>query len=58
MKVVWHNPDLVVERFLPERHDGHYCLRVWMFLGDKETNTLCYSAHPIVKSVTSSGVKR
>jgi hypothetical protein len=49
-QVVWYNPDLVVERFLPERRDGHYCLRVWMFLGDQETSSICQSAHPVVKS--------
>lgn len=49
-RAVWHNPDLVVERFLPERRDGFYCLRTWVFLGDKETNSLCYSNQPIVKS--------
>jgi hypothetical protein len=49
-RVVWHNPDLVVERFLPECHDGFYCLRTWVFLGDRETNSLSYSDQPIVKS--------
>ncbi len=47
---VWHNPDLVVERFLPECRDGFYCLRTWVFLGNKETNSLSYSHQPIVKS--------
>lgn len=46
---VWQNPELVVERFLPECHDGFYCLRTWVFLGDRETNSVCYSAEPIVK---------
>jgi hypothetical protein len=49
-QVAWHNPDLIVERFLPEYHDGHYCLRNWTFLGDKEIITMAYSAKPIVKS--------
>ena len=49
--LVWHNPGLVVERFLPERTpDGFFCLRVWMFLGDSETHSICYSRNPIVKS--------
>jgi hypothetical protein len=47
---VWDNPDLVVERFLPERHNGFYCLRTWVFLGDRETNSVCYSDQPIIKS--------
>jgi hypothetical protein len=46
---VWRNPDLVVERFLPERRDGFYCLRTWVFLGDRETNSLSYSKEPVVK---------
>ena len=49
-RVVWENSDLVVERFLPERREGLYCVRSWVFLGDRETNALGYSLHPIVKS--------
>ena len=47
---IWQNPLVVVERFLPERRDGLYCLRMWKFLGDRETNVMCYSVEPIVKS--------
>ncbi len=47
---VWYNPDLVVERFRPEMCNGDYCLRSWIFLGDKEINLVGYSHHPIVKS--------
>jgi hypothetical protein len=46
---VWRNQHLVVERFLPERHGDLYALRVWMFLGDRELNTIVYSPEPIVK---------
>ncbi len=49
-RTVWYNPDLVVERFLPEQRNGHYCLRTWIFLGDQETNSVCYSDQPIIKS--------
>lgn len=55
-KLVWLNRDLVVERFLPEMRDGYYCLRTWVFLGDRETNSISYSSEPIVKS--SSVVRR
>ncbi len=48
--VVWYNPDLLVERFQPEIRDDCYCLRTWVFLGDRETNSLSYSKQPIVKS--------
>lgn len=47
---VWGNPNLVVERFLPERRDEWYCLRTWLFLGDRETNSLSYAREPVVKS--------
>lgn len=47
---VWLNRDLVVERYLPERRDGFHCLRTWVFLGDRETHSLSWSEHPIVKS--------
>lgn len=49
-RAVWHNPDLVIEQFLPEYRNGFYCLRTWVFLGDRETNSICYSDQPIVKS--------
>jgi len=49
-RAVWHNPDLIVERFLPERRDDYYCLRTWFFLGDRETNSVSYSKQPIVKA--------
>jgi hypothetical protein len=47
---VWGNPNLVVERFLPERRDEWYCLRTWLFLGDRETNSLSFAREPVVKS--------
>ena len=46
---IWEQPDLVVERFEPEMVDGLFCLRMWKFLGDRETHTLAFSRHPIVK---------
>jgi hypothetical protein len=49
---IWSNRNLVVEKFLPERHQELYCLRTWVFFGDKETNSLCYSHDPVVKSHT------
>ena len=49
-RAVWYNPALVVEKFLPERSNSFYCLRTWVFLGDKESNSVAYSNEPIVKS--------
>lgn len=34
--LAWLNPDLVVEKFLPERReDGRFNVRTWFFLGDR-----------------------
>jgi hypothetical protein len=55
---VWFNPDLVVERFLPERRDGCYCLRTWIFLGDAEENLLFYANQPIVKSPVAVRIEK
>lgn len=49
---VWSEPNLVVERFLPERRGDYYCLRTWLFLGDRELNSISFSHEPIVKSHT------
>lgn len=46
----WDDETWIVERFLPEIRDRHFCLRTWMFLGDHETNSISYSRSPIVKS--------
>lgn len=47
---VWDNPQFVVERFRPEKLDGLYVLRTWVFLGDRETHSICYSKEPVIKS--------
>ena len=47
---IWQDRDVVVEKFLPERRRGQYCLRTWVFFGDKETNSLSYANEPIIKS--------
>lgn len=47
----WRNPNLVVEKFLPEQNrDGQYVLRVWIFFGDREFHYQCISDEPIIKS--------
>jgi hypothetical protein len=48
----WRNRRLVVEKFLPERREGMYCLRQHTFFGRAEVNTLAFSHDPIVKSGT------
>jgi len=47
---VFKNRNLVVEKFLPERDGDLYCLRAYVFLGDRYVNTLNKSREPIVKS--------
>lgn len=47
---VWSTPGLVVERFLPERDERGYCVRVWSFLGDREISNRWYAREPIVKA--------
>ena len=55
---VWRSTDLVVERYLPERHDDLYCLRTWVFLGEHEFGLISYSKSPIVKASNSLGRQR
>lgn len=47
---VWQNPGFVVERFLPERDERGFWLRVWAFLGDRERCTRYLAPDPLVKS--------
>jgi hypothetical protein len=47
---VWHNPRLVVERFLPERDGKLFRIRSMEFFGDRWVNRLRWSPSPIVKA--------
>lgn len=49
-RAVWSNPLLVVEKFLHERDGEFYCLRQWLFFGDRESSSLLKSNEPLVKS--------
>ena len=47
---VWASPDLLVEKFLPERtREGHYSVRGWVFCGDRGYAYRVISEEPIVK---------
>ncbi|MBV8073901.1 MAG: hypothetical protein JO140_00630 [Candidatus Eremiobacteraeota bacterium] len=46
---IWEHPGLVVERFLPERDERGFWLRIWTFLGDRERCSRYLSYHPLVK---------
>ncbi len=48
--VVWRNPRLVVEKFIPERSENDYCLRQWAFFGSRELSQLIFSSDPIIKA--------
>ena len=47
---VWNDSRLVVERFIPEREGKYYCLRQWLFLGNRSVSQRLISPHPIVKA--------
>ena len=49
---VWSNASLIVEKFLPEMQNRLYCLRQYVFLGDREITTRSLSTEPIVKART------
>ncbi len=46
---VFADPELVVEKFLPEKDERGYYVRYWVFLGDKERCSRYLEARPIVK---------
>ena len=53
----FERPDLVVERFLPEREAGLYHLRSYHFLGDRWTCVRLSSPEPIVNDHTQTGTE-
>jgi len=48
-QAVWSDPELLVEKFIPERDTRGFALRTWCFMGPRETCSRCVSAEPIVK---------
>ena len=50
---VFRDPDLVVEKFLPEKDERGYYVRYWVFLGDRERCSRYLEAQPIVKGDTA-----
>jgi len=57
-EAVWTDRDLVVERFLPERAGGRYCVRTWLFFGDQDRHAMFYSNDPVIKSNNIVGYER
>lgn len=47
--IVWRNPWLVVERFKPERAEGTYVLRSWVFCGSASLVGVRRATTPVVR---------
>jgi hypothetical protein len=47
---IWETPSFVVEKFLPERDERGYYIRVWNFFGDRERSSRSRADDPIIKS--------
>lgn len=48
-QLVWWDRRLVVEKFLPEKIDGLFCVRAWSFFGEREAVSLSLGPVPVVK---------
>jgi hypothetical protein len=46
---IWRDPQLAVEKFMPERDPRGFALRTWCFMGGRETCSRCVSADAVVK---------
>jgi len=55
---LFRDPQLVLERFLPEREGDHYFLRTYHFLGDRESCARLGGTEPIVTSATTTSRER
>jgi hypothetical protein len=53
----WSRPELVIERFVPEREGEAYAVRNYQFLGDRWTCTRMLAPHPIVNRYTQVTVE-
>lgn len=49
-QAVWHEPGLVVERFLPERDGELYCGRCYLFLGDRSLSLRKWGTAPVLRA--------
>ena len=48
-EAIWREPGLVVERFVPEADSRGFYLRVWIFLGARESSGRWRASAPIIK---------
>ena len=51
-----NDPEIVLERFLPDLHDGIYTAYAYQFLGHASVTRRITSTHPVVKGESSSKV--
>ena len=56
-EATWHDRGRVVEKFTPEIRDGLYCLRKWVFLGERSLHLMDSSSSPVVKAGSSSSIE-
>jgi hypothetical protein len=55
---VWASPDLLVEKFVPERtSDDRFAVRGWVFCGDRDYSYRVISDEPIVKPGTAGKIE-
>jgi hypothetical protein len=54
---VFDNKKLIVEKFIPERDGEYYCLRRWIFFGDKGVNVMSKSKDKIIKPSNTSSIE-
>lgn len=47
-RMVWTDPNVVVERFMPQIEDGEYVIHNMVFLGERATCTKNFSTHPVI----------
>jgi hypothetical protein len=47
---VWDNPNLVVERFVPERIGSDYCCRSWVFFGSAGVTRRVIAPHAVARA--------
>lgn len=52
---VWSRPDLVVQRFVPERVSDRYLLRIWYFFGAVDYHLVRYASDPTFSARSLTG---
>lgn len=51
---VWNDPNLLVEKFMPEREGEFYCLRSWLFFGGRGYIFKLFSRDKVIKVKNST----